>query len=185
LGQQFRPPERGERVPDVVQFPVGPIHFRFARSGDEPALLAAIDRSFAHWPPFPTQGTPEEHVSWFIDSWRPGESLSTVAEHEGRIAAFSLGYRRPTWVHGEVVVGGLGAYGATDPDYRRMYLNHWFGEWKRGCDGREIGLSFSQVEGVLRTRERRGLTVPIGNPLTVFARIFDPLHASGTQASPD
>ncbi len=177
--QQFRPPARGEHVPDVLEFPVGPIHFRFAQRGDEPALLAAVDRGFERWPPFPVQGTREDHVGWFVDSWKPGESLTCVAEHEGRIAAFALGYRREMWIRGERLTGGLGAYGAVDPDYRRMYLNHWFGEWKRERDGRDIGGAFSQVEGILRTRERRGTSVPLGNPLTVFARIFDPLHASG------
>jgi len=177
--QQFRPPERGEHIPDVVEFPVGPIRFRFAQPGDEVALLAAVDRGFANWPPFPTRATREEHVGWFIDSWKPGESLTTVAEHDGRVAAFGLGYRREVWIRGERLTGGLGAYGAVDPDYRRMYLNHWFGEWKRERDGRDIGGAFSQVEGILRTRDRRGTSVPVGNPLTVFAKIFNPLRASG------
>ena len=177
--QEFRPPERGEHIPDVVEFPAGPIHFRFAQPGDETALLAAVDRGFANWPPFPTGGTREEHVGWFIDSWKPGESLTTIAEHEGRIAAFALGYRREVWLRGEQHVSGLGAYGAVDPDYRRMYLNHWFGEWKRRRDGRDVGASFSQVEALQRSRRRRGTSVARGNPLTVFGRVFNPVYASG------
>jgi hypothetical protein len=178
-GQTFRPPERGEHIPDVVEFPVGPIRFRFAEPGDEAALLAAVDRGFAKWPPFPTGGTREEHVRWFIDSWKPGENLSTIAEHDGRIAAFGLGYRRGIWIRGQRLVSGLGAYGAVDPDYRRMYLNLWFGEWKRQRDGRDVGGAFTQVEALQRSRQRRGTGVPLGNPLTVFGRIFNPLTASG------
>ena len=177
--QTGAPPQPGKHIPDVVEFPVGPIHFRFARPGDERALLTALDRCFATWPPFPTGGTPEEHVAWYLDSWRLGENVSPIAEHEGRVVAFDVGYRRGTWVQGERRVGGMGAYEGVDPDYRRMYLSRWLGEWRRERDGREVGGAFTQVEALLRNRERRGTGVPLGNPLAVFARVFDPVAASG------
>ena len=177
--QAGRPPQPGEHIPDVVEFPVGPIHFRFAQPGDESALLAALDRCFETWPPFPTGGTPEEHVAWYLESWRPGENVAPIAEGEARIVAFDVGYRRGTWIRGERRVGVMGAYEGVDPDYRRMYLSRWLGEWRRERDGREVGGAFTQVEALLRNRERRGAGASLGNPLAVFARVFNPLRASG------
>ncbi len=146
---------------------------------DVPALLTSVKRTFPGWPPYPTGGTEEDFMRWFIDSWRPDQRLTWVGMHEGRVAALALGYCRPTWLRGQLMEGSLGAYGGIDPDYRRMYLYNWFRQWRTQNDGRELALSFTQVEAVRRTQSHVGDYRPVANQLGVFARIFRPLEASG------
>ena len=167
-----------EPIPDEVSFPRGLIHFRAADSGDVPALLATVARVFTQWPPFPILATPEQHLLWYLDSWRSGHSLTWIAEEGGGIAAFSLGYERPTWVQGRLLSGGIGAYEGVDPEYRSMYLYQLLSARRREHDGRDVALSFSQVEALKRTEARQGGYQAVANPLSVVARILRPLHAT-------
>jgi len=173
------PPPPGEPIPDEVDFPVGPIRFRAAVMEDVPALLEAARRAFPGWPPYPTSSSDEDYIRWFIDSWSPEQRLTWVGVHGDRVAAFGLGYSRPTWLQGRLMAGSLGAFGAVDPDYRRMYLYNWFRAWRTQNDGREVALSFTQVEAIRRTQSHVGDYRPVANELGVFARIFRPLDASG------
>ena len=172
-------PAPGQRIPDEVDFPVGRVRFRAAAIEDIAALLETVRRVFPGWPPYPTGSTEEDYIRWFIDSWSPGQRLTWVGMHEERVAAFGLGYSRPMWLRGRLMAGGLGAFGGVDPDYRRMYLYNWFRTWRTQNDGRELALSFTQVEAIRRTQSHVGDYRPVANQLGVFARIFRPLDASG------
>ena len=177
------PPPPDERIPDEVDFPVGRIRFRAAVMEDVPALLETVRRAFPGWPPYPTGSSEEDYIRWFIDCWRPDQRLTWVGVHGDRVAAFGLGYSRPTWLRGTLIAGSLGAFGGVDPDYRRMYLYNWFRAWRTQNDGRELALSFTQVEAIRRTQSHIGDYRPVANHLGVFARIFRPLDASGRRGS--
>jgi len=172
------PPSQGEHIPDAVQFPVGRIDFRAATLADAVPLLAVLDRTFEHWPGFPTGSSREAHVEWYIDSWAPGEALTWIAEHEGRMAGFNVGYRRPAWVRGALRKGGNGAFAGIDPDYRRMYLYNWFAAWRRQGDGRDVATSFTQVEALKRSQVHLGDYHNVANSLSVFLKVLRPLDAA-------
>ena len=177
--QAGAPPVAGEHIPEEVAFPVGSIRFRAAEHSDAVPLLAALDVAFAHWPGFVPGGTREDHVRWYLEAWGSGLGLNWIAEHGGVIAGFVVGYYRPTWVRGVLRKGGIGAFGGVDPRYRRMYLYNWLTAWRRQTEGRDVALSFTQVEALKRSEARLGDYHPLANSLTVVARVLRPLEASG------
>ncbi len=161
--------------PSSLEFeaPFGTVTFRRYRRGDEPGMLALLDRSFDRWPPFPTGGSPADFLNWYADSWAPNQGSVHVAEFDSRIVGASIGFLRPLLFQGRLRLGRQGGYSAVDPDVRRGGLSKAMVRWRRDQNDTEISWGFTQVEALERNRVTRG-TVRSANPLQVYLRVLRP-----------
>jgi hypothetical protein len=160
-----------------VEAPFGTVTFRRFRPGDEPGLLAVLDRCFDQWPPFPTGGSATDFLRWYADSWSPDQRSVHVSEVGGRIIGTSVGFLRPLLFHGRLRPGRQGGYSAVDPDFRLGGLSKQMVLWRRDQNDTDISWGFSQVEAMQRNRVTRG-TVHSANPLQVYLRVLKPTSPS-------
>jgi len=156
-----------------VEAPFGVVTFRRFRPGDEPGLLAVLDRCFDNWPPFPTGGSATDFLRWYADSWAPDQRSVHVSEVAGRIVGASVGFLRPVLFQGRLRPGRQGGYSAVDPDFRRGGLSKEMVKWRRDQNDTDLSWGFTQVEAMERNRVTRG-TVHSANPLQVFLRVLQP-----------
>lgn len=170
-------PSGAPALPDYADLPIGRIHFRSFRAGNEPAIRRVLDRSFERWPPFEVGASPDDFIRWFAEGWGPGRGDVHVAELGGRIVAVSLAFLRPLRLGGDTVIARQGAYGAVDPDVRRGGVARQFVLWRDAQPTQELSWGFTQVEALQRSRNVRG-TVASANPIDVSARVLRPLRAA-------
>ncbi|MBK8169276.1 MAG: GNAT family N-acetyltransferase [Sandaracinaceae bacterium] len=135
---------------------------RLARSDDEAAILALINRVQPHAP------WTQAHYDWQFKHGPAGAPILRVIDCEGLIAGFLAVSRRHVWVDGKIYDGFLMQDGMTDPTFRgRGFFNMLATALRDGLVGTDlVGLMFPNKHSENSFR-RTGWTELMKVPLRV------------------
>jgi hypothetical protein len=97
---------------------VGGVSVRFAREGEEPALLELLTASFGRWPSVDVDVPPLEHLRWKMSSHPATMGLHVVAEAAGRPVGLWIMGAQPYKVRDRVLLCRRAADSCVHPDYQ-------------------------------------------------------------------
>jgi hypothetical protein len=163
--------DAGDHRPETPESLVrGDAVARFARRGDEDAIVALMLSSFDGWPPFAIGGTPREFLDWYFEPHSTTHGISLVVVIDGRIASASTRILRPALVGGMLHPARLGGYVATSPDFRGRGAYRLLSDFGNR-QPQDFAWHLTQVAEVMGITERRGFRA-LGNPFEVYVAMI-------------
>ena len=91
---------------------------RWADERDRDGIVGTMLSSFDRWPAFATDGTPRDHLDWWLSNPHASPGSARVLEIDERVAAAGLRVVRPVLVRGDIYSAYLEGYVAVHPDFR-------------------------------------------------------------------